>query len=451
MGPFSNLSNHGKLDDWSSAATVPGTGVRQDVGTAHAALDQVPAPSPMSVPGMPFSASPTPHRPLQLSERARHLQPSLTLGIAAKAKQLKQEGRDICSLSAGEPDFDTPTFIREAAADALAAGHTRYGPAAGEPALREAIAAKISRENAVPTAACEVLVCNGGKQALFNLFQVLLGPGDEVLLPSPYWLSYPEIARLAGASVKLLPSRAEAGFRLEPDLLESSIGPASRLLVLNSPGNPTGAVLSRDELETIAKVLRRHPQVVVVCDEIYEYLLAPGQQHHSLAAVAPDLRHRVFSVNGFAKGWSMTGWRIGWLSGPKEVITAAAALQSQSTSNVCTFAQYGALAAVEGPRTCVQAMAEQFNQRRSLLSAGLLAIPGLKLHPPAGAFYAFPDVSHYGLDSMTLCTQLLESCGLAVVPGVAFGDDRCIRLSCAAAPVTIEDGLNRLHTFLTSL
>jgi aspartate aminotransferase len=390
-------------------------------------------------------------RSLTLSARAQALQPSLTLAIAAKAKALKADGHDICSLSAGEPDFDTPAFIRQAAAEALETGHTRYGPAAGEPALREAIASKLSRENGVSTHSEQVLVTNGGKQALYNLFQVLLGPGDELLLPAPYWLSYPELAQLAGASVRLIPSSAAEGFRLDPERLEAAISPASKLLVLNSPSNPTGMVLSRPELEAIAAVLRRHPHVAVVCDEIYEFLLAPGHDHHSFAAVAPDLADRVFIVNGFAKGWAMTGWRIGWLAGPLEVVKAAIALQSQSTSNVCSFAQFGALAAVSGPRDCVQAMATQFNERRALLSDGLRAIPGLELLPPEGAFYAFPDISSTGLDSMTICNRLLEEQGLAVVPGVAFGDDRCIRLSCAAANSTIEDGLARLSRLISAL
>ena len=390
-------------------------------------------------------------RSLTLSARAAALQPSLTLAIAAKAKSLKSEGKDICSLSAGEPDFDTPPFIRQAAAAALEAGQTRYGPAAGEPALREAIAAKLSHENQVPTAAEQVLVTNGGKQALYNLFQVLLGPGDELLLPAPYWLSYPEIAKLAGASVRLIPSSAAEGFRLDPERLEAAITPASKLLVLNSPGNPTGMVLSRAELEAVAEVLRRHPQVAVVCDEIYEFLLAPGHQHHSFAAVAPDLSDRVFTVNGFAKGWAMTGWRIGWLAGPSEVVKAAIALQSQSTSNVCSFAQHGALAAISGPRDCVRTMAAQFSERRTRLSDGLRRIAGLELLPPEGAFYAFPDVSSTGLDSMTFCNRLLDEQGLAVVPGVAFGDDRCIRLSCAAGPATLHDGLERLQRFLNTL
>ncbi len=389
--------------------------------------------------------------PLTLSDRAQALQPSLTLAIAARAKQLRAEGQDICSLSAGEPDFDTPAFIRQAASAALESGQTRYGPVAGEPALREAIAAKLSLENRVPTEAAGVLVTNGGKQALYNLFQVLLGPGDAVLLPSPYWLSYPEIARLAGASVQLIASTAADGFRLDPARLEAAITPASKLLVLNSPGNPTGMVLRRDELEAIAAVLRRHPQVAVVCDEIYEFLLAPGQEHHSFAAIAPDLADRTFIVNGFAKGWAMTGWRIGWLAGPPSVVAAASALQSQSTSNVCSFAQFGALAAISGSRDCVQQMAQEFTRRRQLLVEGLQAMPQFTLLPPEGAFYAFPDVSATGLDSMSFCNRLLDQQGLAVVPGVAFGDDRCIRLSCAAGPDTLHDGLERLQRFLRSL
>jgi aspartate aminotransferase len=389
--------------------------------------------------------------PLMLSTRAGALQPSLTLAIAAKARQLRADGHDICSLSAGEPDFDTPAFIRQAASEALESGHTRYGPVAGELALRQAIATKLSDENGVPTTAEEVLVTNGGKQALYNLFQVLLGPGDEVLVHSPYWLSYPEMVQLAGARVTLLPSQAAQGFRLDPAALEAAITPATKLLVLNSPSNPTGMVLNRSELEAIAEVLRRHPQVAVVCDEIYEFLLAPGHTHHSFAAVAPDLAERVFIVNGFAKGWAMTGWRIGWLAGPRHVVAAAAALQSQSTSNVCSFAQFGALAAVSGPRDCVREMAARFSERRSRLSAGLMAIPGLQLLAPEGAFYAFPNISALGMDSMTLCNRLLEEVGLAVVPGVAFGDDQCIRLSCAAAEATLDDGLERLRRFLTTL
>ena len=390
-------------------------------------------------------------RPPELSARAVALKPSLTLAIGAQAKALQRAGRDICSLSAGEPDFDTPDFIVEATRQALRDGITRYGPAAGDPERRAAVAEKLSSGNGIATSPEQVLITNGGKQAIYNLFQVLLNPGDEVLLPAPYWLSYPEMAALAGAKVKLIPTQAGEGFRLDLTAVEAAISPRSRLLVLNSPGNPTGRVMKRQELEDVAELVRRHPQLLVMSDEIYEFLLAEGEQHHSFAAIAPDLADRCFTVNGFAKGWAMTGWRLGYLAGHKDVIKAAAALQSQSTSNVCSFAQRGALAALQAPLDCVQEMARSFSQRRSHLTAGLQQLSNVVVVPPNGAFYAFPDISAFGLDSMTFCQQLLDQKGLAVVPGVAFGDDRCIRLSCAVKTATIDDGLSRLNSFLHTL
>ena len=383
-----------------------------------------------------------------LSYRAKALKPSLTLEIAARAKALQAEGRDICSLSAGEPDFDTPEFIRQAAHEALNQGFTRYGPAAGDPELRAAIADKLTRENGVATAAQEVMITNGGKQAIYNLFQVLLNPGDQVLIPSPYWLSYPEIASLAGADVVTIPSSPADGFQLNLEQLEAAITTKSRLLVLNTPGNPTGRVMSREELLALAELLRRHPQLLVMSDEIYEYLLAEGHTHHSLAALAPDLKDRCFTVNGFAKGWAMTGWRLGYLAGHADVIRAAGALQSQSTSNVCSFAQRGALAAIQGSRQCVTDMAESYNRRRTLLVSGLQAMEGITLVAPEGAFYAFPQLPGHIADSMEFCRRALETEGLAVVPGAAFGEPRCIRLSCAVSRETISDGLDRLTRLL---
>ena len=383
-----------------------------------------------------------------LSYRAKALKPSLTLEIAARAKALQAEGRDICSLSAGEPDFDTPEFIRQAAHEALNQGFTRYGPAAGDPELRAAIADKLTRENGVATAAQEVMITNGGKQAIYNLFQVLLIPGDQVLIPSPYWLSYPEIASLAGADVVTIPSSPADGFQLNLEQLEAAITTKSRLLVLNTPGNPTGRVMSREELLALAELLRRHPQLLVMSDEIYEYLLADGHTHHSLAALAPDLKDRCFTVNGFAKGWAMTGWRLGYLAGHGDVIRAAGALQSQSTSNVCSFAQRGALAAIQGSRQCVTDMAESYNRRRTLLVSGLQAMQGITLVAPEGAFYAFPQLPEHIADSMEFCRRALETEGLAVVPGAAFGEPRCIRLSCAVSRETISDGLDRLTRLL---
>ena len=388
--------------------------------------------------------------PPELSARAVALKPSLTLAIAAQAKALKSAGRDICSLSAGEPDFDTPDFIVEATRKALRDGITRYGPAAGEPELRAAVAEKLSSTNGIATTSEQVLITNGGKQAIYNLFQVLLNPGDQVLLPAPYWLSYPEMAALAGAEVKLIPTQAEEGFQLDINALEAAITPRSRLLVLNTPGNPTGRVMPRQELEAVAEIVRRHPQLLVMSDEIYEFLLAQGERHHSFAAIAPDLADRCFTVNGFAKGWAMTGWRLGYLAGHQSVIKAAAALQSQSTSNVCSFAQRGALAAIQGPRDCVDAMAESYNRRRLLLTEGLQSIEGITLVEPRGAFYAFPKLPESAGGSMDFCRRALEQAGLAVVPGLAFGDDRCIRLSCAVSRETIRDGLSRLRQLLSA-
>ena len=389
-------------------------------------------------------------RPPELSARAVALKPSLTLAIGAQAKALQRAGRDICSLSAGEPDFDTPDFIVEATRQALRDGITRYGPAAGDPELRAAVAEKLSSGNGIATSPEQVLITNGGKQAIYNLFQVLLNPGDEVLLPAPYWLSYPEMAALAGAKVKLIPTQAEEGFRLDLAAVEAAITPRSRLLVLNTPGNPTGRVMPRQELEAVAEMVRRHPQLLVMSDEIYEFLLAQGEQHHSFAAIAPDLADRCFTVNGFAKGWAMTGWRLGYLAGHQDVIKAAAALQSQSTSNVCSFAQRGALAAIQGPRDCVSAMAESYNRRRQLLTKGLQAIDGITLVEPRGAFYAFPQLPESAGGSMDFCRRALEQAGLAVVPGLAFGNDRCIRLSCAVSCETIRDGLSRLGQLLSA-
>ena len=388
--------------------------------------------------------------PTVLSQRAQALKPSLTLEIGARAKALRNEGRDICSLSAGEPDFDTPAFIVEAARKALGDGITRYGPAAGDPELRAAVAEKLSTENGIPTRPSQVLITNGGKQAIFNLFQVLLNPGDEVLIPSPFWLSYPDMAALAGARSVVIASNPEHGFRLDLADLERRITERTRLLVLNTPGNPTGRVMSRSELEALAEVMRRHQRLLVMSDEIYEFLLAEGQTHHSFAAVAPDLAERCFTVNGFAKGWAMTGWRIGYLAGDEAVIKAASALQSQSTSNVCSFAQRGALAALLGKRDCVMEMAESYNRRRTVLTQGLQAINGITLLPPQGAFYAFPQLPEHIKDSMAFCRKALDDAGLAVVPGVAFGADRCIRLSCAVADETIKDGLSRLEQLIST-
>ena len=386
-----------------------------------------------------------------IAKRAQDLEPSLTLEISAKAKALQKAGRDICSLSAGEPDFSTPEFIVEATIKALREGCTRYGPAAGDPELREAIARKQVETNKTTTSIENVMVTNGGKQAIYNLFQIILNPGDEVLIPSPYWLSYPQIASLAGAIPIIIKSKPEEGFKINIDDLESNVTSKTRLIIINTPSNPSGKVMSLDELCEIANFLRRHPKILLMSDEIYEFLIDKDQKHYSFAAVAEDISDRIFTVNGFAKAWAMTGWRVGYLIANKKVIDKCIALQSQSTSNVCSFAQKGALAALNGPKDCVYNMAESYNQRREILTKGLLGIKGIYLSPPKGAFYAFPEIKIGNISSIEFCRQALERVDLAIVPGEAFGESKCVRISCAVSPEVINIGIEKLIRLINQL
>ena len=386
---------------------------------------------------------------MTLSDRIGHVAPSLTLAIAAQAKAMKAQGIDVCSFSAGEPDFDTPQHIKDAAIAALQEGRTRYGPAAGEPGLRAAIAAKLQADNQLPYSPEQVLVTNGGKQSLYNLMQVLLNPGDEVLIPAPYWLSYPEMVRLADGVPVIVETTADQGFKVTPEQLRQAITPRTRLLVLNSPSNPTGMVYSPAEIRAIAQLVVEH-DLLVVSDEIYEKILYAGAEQLSIGACGPEIFERTIISNGFAKAYAMTGWRIGYLAGPLEIIKAASTLQSHSTSNVCTFAQYGAIAALEGPQDCVQQMLEAFRERRRVILDGLRAIDGLSCPTPEGAFYAFPNIGRTGLGSLEFCRLLLEEQQVAAIPGIAFGADDCIRLSYATDRATIERGLERLSRFVRS-
>ena len=386
-----------------------------------------------------------------LSKRAMALKPSLTLEITAKAKELKRQGVDICGLSAGEPDFDTPNFIIEETIKALQNGITKYGPAAGDPELREALADKLIKINKIETSIENILVTNGGKQAIYNLFQVVLNPGDEVLIPAPYWLSYPEMVLLAGANPVLVNSYQANDFKLNLDKLEAQVSEKTRLLIINSPCNPTGLIITKLEMENIAEFLRRHPKILLMSDEIYEFILEDGQEHHSFASIAPDISERVFTVNGFAKGWAMTGWRVGYLAGNTEIIKKATALQSQTTSNVCSFAQRGALAALKGPKDAIEKMVAIYNSRRKILIKGLEDIEGLSLTKPQGAFYAFPKIEKGNFSSIEFCQIALDKVGLSIIPGLAFGDDSCIRISCATSTETIYEGLNRLQDLMKGL
>jgi aspartate aminotransferase len=388
---------------------------------------------------------------MQLAARVDLVSPSLTLAIDAKAKALKAEGVDVCSFSAGEPDFDTPAHIREAAKTALDQGKTRYGPAAGEPALRAAIATKLHQDNQLPFTPDQVLVTNGGKHSLYNLMMALLSAGDEVVIPSPYWVSYPEMVKLAQGVPVLVPTEERHGYRITPEQLAATLTPKTKLLVLNSPSNPTGMVYTPAEIRAIAAVLLQHPQVQVVSDEIYEKIIYGDAEHLSIGAVGPELFARTFVSSGFAKAYAMTGWRIGYLAGDRDVIRAATKIQGHSTSNVCTFAQFGAIAALTGPQDCVETMRRAFAERRDVIYDLVTSIPRLTCIKPNGAFYLFVNISALGLSSLEFCQRLLEEKQVAVIPGVAFGRDDTVRLSYATDLDTIRRGCDRLREFVLGL
>ncbi|MTJ50748.1 pyridoxal phosphate-dependent aminotransferase [Dolichospermum sp. UHCC 0259] len=386
---------------------------------------------------------------MKLAARVSQVTPSITLAIAAKAKAMKAEGIDVCSFSAGEPDFDTPAHIKAAAAKALDEGKTKYGPAAGEPKLREAIAHKLKNDNGLNYKAENVIVTNGGKHSLYNLIVALIDPGDEVIIPSPYWLSYPEMVTLVGGKSVIVETDASTGYKITPEQLKKAITPKTKLFVLNSPSNPTGMVYTPGEIKALAQVIV-DADIYVVSDEIYEKILYDGAEHISIGSLGEEIFSRTLISNGFAKGYSMTGWRLGYLAGPVEIIKAASNIQGHSTSNVCTFAQYGAIAALESSQDCVEEMRQAFAKRRQVMFERLNAIPGLSTAKPDGAFYLFPDISKTGLKSLEFCNAILESHQVALIPGVAFGADKNIRLSYATDMETIEKGMDRLEKFVRS-
>ena len=382
---------------------------------------------------------------VNLSKRALSIEPSLTLQISAKANQLSKEGKDICNLSAGEPDFDAPNEILKATSEAIFDGYTKYGPASGDLELRKAIAEKLQTQNNLNVEYENVMVTNGAKQAIYNLFQVLLNDGDEVIIPAPYWLSYPQMVRLAGGKPVFLNSSAEDGFKINIQDLKSKISPKTKFIIINSPNNPTGRVMPKEELLQIAELVRENKNINILSDEIYELILKKEFKHLSLASLATDLKERIFIINGFAKGWAMTGWRVGYLVGQKDVIKASSALQSQSTSNVCSFVQRGALEALKINREFFLEINSHYDLRREVLYKGLKNIEGLFIYPPNGAFYAFPRLPNKSMTSVEFCKRILNDYGLVVVPGKPFGDDQCIRISCASSKEKILDGLTRLE------
>lgn len=388
---------------------------------------------------------------LETSPTLGDLQPSMTLGITAKAKAMAADGRDVCSLCAGEPDFDTPDFIKQAAIDALKAGETKYTPATGRADLKAAIADKLRTENGIAAEAGQVIVAPGAKFSVFSAVVALCQPGDEVLLPVPYWLSYAEMVHAAGAEVVPVPTHADNDFCPAVCDIESRITERTKLMILNTPSNPSGGVCKRANLERLAELACTR-NFMVLSDEIYEKLIYdPGYEHVSIASLSDDMAARAITVNGFSKAYSMTGWRLGYLHAPKWLTERIGALQSHSTSNPTSFAQAGALAALQGPPDTVDAMRDAFRERRDLIFSILSEIPGVEVHKPRGAFYIFVDISSFGLDSMTFAERTLNEAELAVIPGKPFGMDTHIRLSYAYGTDAIKEACGRLAKFCASI
>ncbi len=387
---------------------------------------------------------------MKLAARVGQVAPSLTLAIDAKAKAMKRDGVDVLSFSVGEPDFDTPSHIRAAAEAALEQGKTRYGPAAGEPRLREAIAQKLQRDNNLCYEAANIVVTNGGKHSLFNTMLALIEPGDEVIIPAPFWVSYPEMVKLAEGTPVIVQTTTESGFRITPEQLRQAITPKTKFLILNSPSNPTGMVYTPEEVRAIAQIIVEE-DIWVISDEIYEKILYDGAEHLSIGAVSAAVFERTITSSGFAKTYAMTGWRVGFLAAPLPIVKAVETIQSHSTSNVCTFAQYGAIAAYEGSQDCVKEMVEAFTERRQVMLEYLNSIPGFTCIAPTGAFYMFPNISKLGINSLDFCSGLLETQQVAAVPGVAFGTDDCIRLSYSTSVENIRKGMDRLAAYVAAI
>ncbi len=397
---------------------------------------------------------------MKISERARNAAPSPTMAITAKAKALQAQGVDVVGFGAGEPDFDTPDHIKQAAKDALDAGYTKYTPSSGSDELRDAIVAKLMRDNGLRHERKNVIVSVGAKHSLYNIFQALLNPGDEVIIPVPYWVSYPEQVKLAGGVPVFIPTLPENEFMPTRDAVRAAITPRTKALILNSPSNPTGGVATRQMVKELASVVIQH-DLTLVSDEIYEKLLYDGRQHLSPASLGDEIFQRTLTVNGCSKAYSMTGWRIGYIaSANAELIAAMGRLQDQSTSNPVSIAQKAAVAALNGPTEPVEEMRKAFEVRRNLIVEKLNAIPGLTCRLPGGAFYVFPDISELfgkragnyeitGSDSFS--TYLLETANVAVIPGSGFGADHYIRLSYATSTANIEKGLERIEAAVRRL
>jgi len=396
---------------------------------------------------------------LELSQRVQSIKESPTLAVTARAAKLKAEGRDIIGLGAGEPDFDTPQHIKDAAKKAIDQGFTKYTPVAGIPGLKKAIVAKFKNENGFDYTEKEVIVGVGGKQCIFNLALAVLNPGDEVIVPAPYWVSYADIALVAGAKPIIIECGIEQGFKLTAAQLEAAITPQTKLFMINSPSNPTGAVYSLEELKALGEVLKKHPHVLVATDDMYEHVNLTGDKFYNILNATPELKERCIVLNGVSKAYSMTGWRIGYAAGPAKIIKAMEILQSQSTSNPTSISQVAAQAALEGPQECITPMLDAFRERHEFVVKRFNEIKGLKCIKAGGAFYAFPDAREAinnlfaagkikQATDMALSEYLLEQEGVAVVPGSAFGAEGYFRISFATSMDNLKNALERIERAL---
>ncbi len=386
----------------------------------------------------------------RISKNAAALSPSVTLAISAKAKQMRADGEDVVGFGAGEPDFDTPQHIKDAAVRALAEGFTKYTPASGTMELREAVAEKFARDNGLEYSPTQIIISCGGKHSCYNTILATCQEGDEVLIPAPYWVSYPEMVKLAGARPVILPTTDATEFKITPGQLRDAITPNTRLLILNSPSNPTGALYNAEELRAIGDVCVERG-ILMMSDEIYEKLLYDGAQHVSVAGFSEAHKAHTIIVHGLAKAYSMTGWRLGFLAAPEPIAKAIGAIQSHSTSNPTSFAQKGGVEALRGPQDHLAKWLVEFDKRRTYALQRLTAMPGITCVRPQGAFYLFPNISKLGLSSTDFCARLLDEEKVAAVPGVAFGADYGIRLSYATSMANIEKGLDRMEQFVRRL
>ncbi|MBK1833366.1 pyridoxal phosphate-dependent aminotransferase [Roseibacillus ishigakijimensis] len=385
-----------------------------------------------------------------LSNRVQAVTPSVTLAVTNQAKALRAQGEEVYGLAGGEPDMDTPDHIKEAAIKALQDGKTKYTPAAGLPELREGIAKKLLDDNQIEVESKGVCVTSGGKQACYNAILAVVEEGDEVIIPSPYWVSYPEMVRLAGGVPVMIETTAENGWKITPEQFEAAMTPATKMIILNSPGNPTGTMYTPEELAALGEVAS-YEDIIIMSDEIYEKLIYGDKKHVSIASISEELAQLTVVVGGFSKAYSMTGWRLGYTATANAAIAQALSkIQGHTSSNATTFAQYGALAALEGPQDFIEDMKQEYDVRRQFVAGRLKSIPNVSFVEPEGAFYYFVDCTDMGLKSQNLCDKLLNRYKVAMVPGIAFGHDASVRLSYCTTLDVIAEGLSRFEEFCDS-